>query len=84
MTETVIRKATFGMKEAENSVQSVLNSLFSPLSKKRVKELGLTEQEEGKYVARLYQEIDGSGRENAIATGNFVDLCSSLIGSFFL
>ncbi|KAJ2921092.1 hypothetical protein H1R20_g16001, partial [Candolleomyces eurysporus] len=71
VTEAVIRKATFGMKEAENSVQSVLNSLFSPLSKKRVKELGLTEQEEGKYVARLYQEIDGSGRESAIATGCF-------------
>lgn len=57
------------MKESESSIQTVLDSIFNPLSKKRIKELGLTEQDEGKYVARLYQEIDGCGRESAIATG---------------
>lgn len=60
------------MKESENSVQTVLDNLFNPLSKKRVKELGLTEQDEGKYVARLHQEIDGCGRESAIATGKSI------------
>ncbi|TEB25929.1 P-loop containing nucleoside triphosphate hydrolase protein [Coprinellus micaceus] len=71
VTESIIRKATIGMKESESSIQTVLDSIFNPLSKKRVKELGLTEQDEGKYVARLYQEIDGCGRESAIATGCF-------------
>ncbi|KAF5315882.1 hypothetical protein D9611_004969 [Ephemerocybe angulata] len=71
VTEMMVRKATVGMKEAEHSVQVVLNNLFSPLSKKRVKELGLTEQDEAKYVSRLYHDIDGSGRESAIATGCF-------------
>ncbi|KAF8912069.1 hypothetical protein CPB84DRAFT_1761185 [Gymnopilus junonius] len=71
VTEGVIRKATSGMKEEDSSVQSVLNNLFTPLSKKRVKELGLTDDEEARYVARLSREIDNSGRESTIATGCF-------------
>ncbi|KAF8163574.1 P-loop containing nucleoside triphosphate hydrolase protein [Crassisporium funariophilum] len=71
VTETVIRKATTGMKEADSTVISVINSLFAPLSKKRVKELALTDEEEARYVARLCREIDGSGRESYIASGCF-------------
>ncbi|PPQ73595.1 hypothetical protein CVT26_010493 [Gymnopilus dilepis] len=71
VTESVIRKATSGMKEEDSSVQSVLNNLFTPLSKKRVKELGLTDEEEARYVARLSREIDNSGRESTIASGCF-------------
>ena len=59
------------MKEEDSSVQSVLNNLFTPLSKKRVKELGLTDEEEARYVARLSREIDNSGRESTIASGIF-------------
>ncbi|KAJ7074182.1 P-loop containing nucleoside triphosphate hydrolase protein [Mycena amicta] len=71
VTEGVIRRATVGMKEAETSLISVLNSLFTPLTRKRVLELALTEVEEKKYVARLSREVDACGRENSVAVGCF-------------
>ncbi|KAG6860581.1 hypothetical protein C0995_009630 [Termitomyces sp. Mi166 len=71
VTEDVVRNATAGMKEGDTSLNAVLNNIFSPLTKKRVKELGLTEEEGGRYVARLSREIDGSGRESSIALGCF-------------
>ena len=69
MTEHVVRKATVGMKETDSTVQSVLNHLFSPLQKKRVREMGLTEEEEARYVGRLSHEVGGAGRDAAIASG---------------
>ena len=69
VTEGVVRRAAVGMKEGDISLNAVLNSIFSPLAKKRVKELGLTDEEEARYVARLSREIDGSGRESSIALG---------------
>lgn len=71
VTEEVIRRATFGMKENDTSLNSVLTSLFIPMSKKRVKELAMSEEEEGRYVLRLGQEIDRCGKENSIAIGCF-------------
>ncbi|KAJ7685460.1 P-loop containing nucleoside triphosphate hydrolase protein [Mycena polygramma] len=71
VTETVIRGATMGMKEADTSLISVLNNLFTPLTRKRVKELALTEADESRYVGRLNREVDGCGRENSIAVGCF-------------
>ncbi|ESK86737.1 chtf18 protein [Moniliophthora roreri MCA 2997] len=71
VTEGVIRGATGGMKESETSLSSVLNSLFSPMSKKRVKELGISDDAEARYVARLSHEIDACGRESSIAVGCF-------------
>ncbi|KAG6854551.1 hypothetical protein C0991_004887 [Blastosporella zonata] len=71
VTESVIRNATVGMKEGDASLNIMLNNIFNPLTKKRVKELALTEDEEGRYVARLSREIDGSGRESSIALGCF-------------
>ncbi|TFK30182.1 P-loop containing nucleoside triphosphate hydrolase protein [Coprinopsis marcescibilis] len=71
VTETVIRKATVGMKESDSSVQSVINSLFTALSKKRVKDLGLLDSEERTYIPRLHHEIDACGRETRIATACF-------------
>jgi chromosome transmission fidelity protein 18 len=65
----VIRAATTGMKEADSSVTSVLNSLFAPLSRKRVNELGMSEDEELKYVERLSREVTGSGKEDSVALG---------------
>ncbi|XP_006457848.1 hypothetical protein AGABI2DRAFT_63250, partial [Agaricus bisporus var. bisporus H97] len=70
VTETVIREATKGMKEAETSVVSVLNDIFSPLTKKRVKDLALTEEQESRYINRLSFEIEGSGKDAAIANGS--------------
>jgi len=60
------------MKEGDTNYLSVLDSLFNPLSKKRTKELGLTDDEEGKYIDRLSREIDASGRESSIASGNLI------------
>jgi chromosome transmission fidelity protein 18 len=60
------------MKVADINYLAVLNNLFSPLSKKRVKELGMTDDEEGKYVSRLSREIEGSGKESNIASGKFL------------
>lgn len=57
------------MKEEDTTLHSVLNNVFTPLTKKRVKELGLTDEEETRYVARLAREIDGSGRDSAVAVG---------------
>ncbi|PPQ93288.1 hypothetical protein CVT25_015286 [Psilocybe cyanescens] len=71
VTEIVVRKATAGMKEEDTTVHSVLNNLFTPLTKRRVRELGLSDEEDSRYVARLAHEIDGTGRENAVATGCF-------------
>ncbi|KAJ7510162.1 P-loop containing nucleoside triphosphate hydrolase protein [Mycena galericulata] len=71
VTEAVIRGATVGMKEADSSMVSVVTSLFTPLTRKRVKELALTEVEESKYVGRLSREIDGCGRESSIAVACF-------------
>jgi chromosome transmission fidelity protein 18 len=79
VTETIIRGATVGMKEAETSLISVLNSLFTPLTRKRVKELGLTEAEETKYVGRLSREVDGCGRESSIAVGEWSQVLANLL-----
>lgn len=69
VTEPVVRRATSGMKEADINYLAVLDSLFLPLSKKRVKELGMTDEEEGKYVSRLSREIEASGKESNVASG---------------
>ena len=69
MTESVIRSATVGMKEGDDSTSSVLNNLFAPLPRKRVKELGLTDIEESRYVGRLSSEIEASGTPDRIALG---------------
>jgi len=57
------------MKEADSSVFNALNNIFNPLSKKTVKDLGLGEEEESRYVARLVREIDAVGRESTLASG---------------
>lgn len=59
------------MKEADATVHSVLNDLFTPLTKKRTMELGLSEEEESRYVHRLSRDIEGAGRDSAIATGRY-------------
>ena len=69
MNEGVIRRATVGMKEGDTTIIAVMNDIFSPLSKKRVKDLGMTEDEESKFVARLSRLIDSCGRDSSIAVG---------------
>ena len=78
MTEDVIRAATVGMKEGDSSLSSILNDLFSPLPKRRVKEMGLKEVEEGRYVHRLSSDLDGSGSIDRLALGKN---CYRIVGS---
>ena len=72
VTEVVVRKATHGMKEADASQISVLNDLFCPMQKKRVKDLGMTEGEESKYVGRLARTIESTGAPDKVALGEVV------------
>ena len=79
LTEEVIRSATSGMKEGDTYFGNVLGNLFAPLPRKRVKELGLTEEEEARYAGRLSVDIDASGAIDKIAQG----LCSVLASVCF-
>lgn len=72
MTEVVVRQATHGMKEADASQISVLNDLFRPLQRKRVKDLGMTEGEESRYVGRLARTIESTGAPEKVALGEAV------------
>ena len=69
VTELVVRNATHGMKEADTSQISVLNDLFCPMQKKRVKDLGMTEGEESRYVSRLARTIESTGAPDKVALG---------------
>ena len=69
MTEPIIRGATAGMKEADVTLSSVMADIFEPMSKRRTKDLGLTELEESKYVTRLSRTIDAFGAFDKVATG---------------
>ena len=57
------------MKELEASQLTVLNDLFSPMAKKRVKDLGFGEEEEARYVCRLSREVESIGSTDKIALG---------------
>jgi chromosome transmission fidelity protein 18 len=59
------------MKEAETNYLSVLTDLFCPMSKKRVKERGLGEAEENKYVERLSHALEATGMLDRVALGCF-------------
>jgi len=69
VTEAVIRSATVGMKEADTSLNTTLGDLFAPLSKRRVRDLGLSEPEAALYVGRLSRDIEASGSIDKIAIG---------------
>lgn len=57
------------MKEGDTSLSAVVNSLFIPMSRKRVKDLGMKDEEDNRYVARLSREVDAAGKDNSVATG---------------
>lgn len=69
VTEPLIRRATVGMKEGDTTATSVINEIFAPLSRKRVKELGMGEEEEARYVNRLSHSIEGLNNPASIANG---------------
>lgn len=59
------------MKESEQSFLGVLTDIFSPLSKSRVKDLGMSSEEEGKYANRMARAIDSTGALDKVALGMF-------------
>lgn len=69
VTEHIVRTATVGMKEGDSSFSTLLTNMFVPISKKRVKELGLCEEEENRYVRRLSMDIESSGSIDKVALG---------------
>ncbi|KAG8922627.1 hypothetical protein FRC01_013800 [Tulasnella sp. 417] len=76
VTETIVRNATVGMKEAETTTQAVWNDIFIPLSKKRVKDMGMTGDESQKYVNRLARMVEASGTMDKVMTGCFAHYAS--------
>ncbi len=48
----------------------VLNDVFTPLAKSRVKDMGLTSEDEQKYVHRLNRSIESTGTVDKVALGN--------------
>ncbi|KAG2747917.1 P-loop containing nucleoside triphosphate hydrolase protein, partial [Suillus brevipes Sb2] len=71
VTEPLIRRATVGMKEGDTTATSVINEIFAPLSRKRVKELGMGEEEEARYVNRPSHTMEGLNNSASIANGCF-------------
>lgn len=71
VTEQLVRSATAGMKEADANYLNVLTDLFCPMSKKRVKERGMGEAEETKYVERLSHALEATGTLDRVALGCF-------------
>jgi chromosome transmission fidelity protein 18 len=59
------------MKEADTNYLKVLTDLFCPMSKKRVKDRGMGEAEENKYVERLGHALEATGTLDRIALGCF-------------
>lgn len=66
----MVRTAAAGMKQGDLTWTTVLNDLFAPMARKRTKDLGLTEEEEAKYVRRLSREVEGTGAMDRVAEGN--------------
>lgn len=64
-----MRSATAGIKESDVSQTAVLNDLFAPMPRKRAKDLGLSEEDEARYVGRLSREVEASGAMDKIAIG---------------
>lgn len=54
------------------SQTTVLNDLFSPMSTKRAKDLGLGEEDLARYVNRLSREVEASGATDKIAVGLYL------------
>lgn len=79
-----MRAATADMKEADSSTISVLNNMFAPMTRKRVKELGMGEEEESKYVGRLSREIESLNNPSTLAAGQLSRMQNSMLLNFQL
>jgi chromosome transmission fidelity protein 18 len=73
VTESIVRTATIGVKETDTLVQSVWMDSLSSMSKKRTKNLDMTEEDERKYVSRIARSIEGSGNFDKVVLGAYMD-----------
>lgn len=80
----MVQKATRGIKEADQSFTNVLSDIFSPLSKSRVKDLGLTTDEEARYVERISRGIEGTGSLDKVALGMLLRRIGSQNFTFYI
>ncbi|KAF8447842.1 P-loop containing nucleoside triphosphate hydrolase protein [Boletus edulis BED1] len=71
VTEELIRRATVGMKETDVTATAVLNEIFAPLSRKRIRELAISDMEEARYVNRLSRAVEALNNHPNIANGCF-------------
>ena len=71
VTEELIRRATVGMKEGDVTATAVLNEVFAFLSRKRIRELAISDMEEARYVNRLSRAIEALNNLPNIANGMF-------------
>lgn len=71
ISEELIRRATVGMKEGDVTATAVLNEIFAPLSRKRMRELAMGDMEEARYVNRLSRAIEALNNHPNIANGMF-------------
>ncbi|KAF8559685.1 P-loop containing nucleoside triphosphate hydrolase protein [Imleria badia] len=76
VTEELIRRATVGMKEGDVTATAVLNEIFAPLSRKRVRELAIGDMEEARYVNRLSRAVEALNNFPNIANGCFAHYTS--------
>lgn len=82
VTEELIRRATVGMKEADVTTTAVLNEIFAPLSRKRIRELAMGGMEETRYVNRLSRAIEALNNFPNIANGMFPSRQTSRFSTF--
>lgn len=59
------------MKEADVTTTTVLNEIFIPLSRKRIRDLAMGEMEEARYVNRLSRAVETLNNFPNIANGMF-------------
>ncbi|TFY61904.1 hypothetical protein EVJ58_g4212 [Rhodofomes roseus] len=65
VTEPVVRTAAAGMKQVDMTSTSVLNDLFSPMARKRTKDLGLTEEDEARVAEGCFEYYATCHRHDA-------------------
>lgn len=74
------------MKEGDVTATAVLNELFAPLSRKRIRELAMGELEEARYVNRLSRAIEALNNFSVVANGVFssrwTSRCLFILGCF--
>ncbi|KAI6166905.1 hypothetical protein EDD17DRAFT_1773912 [Pisolithus thermaeus] len=71
VTEPLIRRATAGMKEGDSTTTTVLREIFAAISRRRVKDLAIEDDDGLRYVNRLSRAIEVLNNPASIANGCF-------------